>query len=107
MVDPTNVKLLFRRSLLRASDSGVIEGISLRDLNACLICFPPTYLQAYLSKEPNSFCIFRNSFASGMAVVVFAGVFIFLGFGRSLSKFSFCDFKILSGCIPWEALSYV
>src|SRR3989442_15908916 len=91
MVDPTNVKLLFRRSLLRASDSGVIEGISLRDLNACLIGFPPTYLQAYLSKEPNSFCSFRNSFASVMADLIFRRVRLVPGsdMGRRTSPFSY------------------
>src|SRR2546428_13007517 len=97
MVDPTNVKLLFRRSLLRASDSGVIEGISLRDLNACLIGFPPTYLQAYLSKEPNSFCSFRNSFASVMAGLTFLGFRTVPRSGSSRRTPPFSDFATFGG----------
>src|SRR2546428_9589374 len=97
MVDPTNVKLLFRRSLLRASDSGVIEGISLRDLYACLIGFPPTYLQAYLSKEPNSFCSFRNSFASVMAALIFRRFRMIPGSARRRRTSPLSYFAILAG----------
>src|SRR3989442_11023361 len=106
MVDPTNVKLLFRRSLLRASDSGVIEGISLRDLNACLIGFPPTYLQAYLSKEPNSFCSFRNSFASVMAALIFRRLRIIPGTSRGRRTSPLLYFATLAGAQQLHAFPY-
>src|SRR2546428_11103309 len=63
MVGPTNLKPLPRSSLLIALDSLVLGGISLSELNLCLIGLPPTNRHMYLSKEPNSFRIVRNCLA--------------------------------------------
>src|SRR5213596_2571893 len=58
-----NLKPLSRSSLLIASDSLVVGGIWLRELNPCLIGLPPTNRHTYPSKEPNSFRATRSCLA--------------------------------------------
>src|SRR4051812_5562369 len=54
MVEPTKLNPRFLRSLLNASDSGDVAGISF-DVPRLLVCGrPPTNRQQYLSKLPNS-----------------------------------------------------
>src|SRR5512135_3411036 len=70
MVVPTNLNPLLIKSLLMASDSGVLEGISVIFFQLFRTGLPFTNCHMYLSKLPNSFCTFRNALALVTAALI-------------------------------------
>src|SRR6266511_146604 len=71
MVQPTNLKPRCFKSLLMASDSGVVAGTSLIEAHAFCFCLLPTNPQMYSSNVPNSSCTARNIFAFWIAASIF------------------------------------
>ena len=63
IVEPTNLKSGFLKSLLIVSHSFIVAGISFNDFQLFCRVKLPTNSQIYLSKLPNSFCTSKNTLA--------------------------------------------
>src|SRR5436305_11870375 len=80
MVEPTKLKPRFFKSLLMASDSGVLAGTPCPAFQEFIFGLPPVNCQMYLSKEPNSFWTARKALAFCVADLIFSLLRILPGF---------------------------
>src|SRR5688572_4610926 len=85
MVEPTKLKPRFFMSLLIVSEAGDVAGICDVSFHLLTIGLPSMNAQMYLSKEPNSFCTFKNVFAFETADATFKRLRMMPSFCKSFS----------------------
>ena len=87
MVLPTNLNPRRLKSLLMASDAGVLGGTFPIDFQAFCFGSLPTNPQVYLSKLPNSSCTTRNIFAFWTAASTLRRLRTIPAFASRLDRF--------------------